>query len=229
MGDGQLDVAALVDRAAAQRVAAAHNRAAAAADRKAAAEDRALAAAELAMEGFDHLTGTLQRKVGLAAVQREMDRSRRGDKPLVLAFVDVDGLKRTNDEQGHAAGDQLLRHVASSIQRTLRSYDVVARFGGDEFVCALIGDIASVRARFEQIALTLSRATNGSTITVGFAEMRSGDSLESLLARADEAMLAQRTGGRAISEDLRTGGDRRRGVRAGVDNGGQRRSVRTSE
>jgi predicted signal transduction protein with EAL and GGDEF domain len=56
---------------------------------------------------------------------------------LVVAFVDVDGLKRVNDTEGHLAGDALLIAVADSLRACLRSYDLVMRFGGDEFVCAL--------------------------------------------------------------------------------------------
>jgi diguanylate cyclase (GGDEF)-like protein len=179
-------------RAAVQRDSAARDRHQAAADRDSAAGDRRAASQELAMEGVDHLTGALRRRVGLAAIEREMNRSRRGGEGLVLAFVDVDGLKAVNDAQGHAAGDELLREVVQSIQRALRAYDVVLRYGGDEFVCALLGDLPGVRTRFAEIATRLAEVVRGATITTGLAQMRPEDSLSDLLGRADAAMMASR-------------------------------------
>jgi diguanylate cyclase (GGDEF)-like protein len=184
--------AAMRARAATQRAAAGRDRIAAAFDRNMAEQERHLAAEYLAMEGFDHLTGALRREVGLDAIQREMNRSSREGHSLVVAFVDVDGLKQTNDERGHAAGDQLLRDVAGQIHSALRSYDVIARYGGDEFVCALSGDLARARERFDQIGHKLRHATGGATITVGLAEMQPGESLDGLVIRADHDMLAQR-------------------------------------
>ncbi len=180
-------------RAAAHRDAAARDRERAADDRRQAALDRVAAAEELAREGADHLTGALRRRVGLAAIQREMDRTKRTHERLVVAFVDVNGLKAVNDTHGHAAGDELLRDVAASIVQHLRSYDVIVRYGGDEFVCSLTGqDTAGARRRFEQIAAHLTRTANDSTFTVGLAERQPEDSLDDLVRRADAAMIGSR-------------------------------------
>ena len=67
-----------------------------------------VAADELAAEGIDDLTGAMLRRVGLGAIQREMDRTQRSGEMLVVAYVDVDGLKAVNDNAGHMAGDALL-------------------------------------------------------------------------------------------------------------------------
>jgi diguanylate cyclase (GGDEF)-like protein len=180
-------------QAALHREAAARDREQAAQDRVQAALDRAAAAEELAQEGVDHVTGALRRRVGLAAIQRELDRTHRTDERLVVAFVDVNGLKAVNDTQGHAAGDELLHAVARSIMEHLRSYDVITRYGGDEFVCSLsVQDVAGVHERFEQIADHLADATGGATFSVGFAERQSDDSLDDLISRADAAMIAAR-------------------------------------
>src|SRR5687767_13375010 len=184
-------------RATAQRNAAARDRELAAQDRRYAARDRRAAAEELALEGLDYLTGALRRRAGLDAIQREMDRTARTHEPLVLAFVDVDGLKAVNDRDGHATGDEILRRVVRSIRRELRSYDVIVRYGGDEFVCSLSGQqVSGVHQRFEQISARLSDAAPGTTITVGLAERRLDDSLDDLTGRADRAMLERRRGGR---------------------------------
>ena len=132
--------AASRQRAARQRHQASLDRLMAQADRRKAAEDRRAAAEELSAEGLDHLTGALRRHVGLAAIQRDADRTARTGEALTVAFVDVDGLKLVNDLRGHAAGDQLLRDVTSCIKTGLRPYDVVLRYGGDEIVCALVGE-----------------------------------------------------------------------------------------
>jgi diguanylate cyclase (GGDEF)-like protein len=73
----------------------------------------------------------------MAELEREIARATRTRQPLVLAFVDVDHLKEINDVHGHAAGDQVLQAVAETLRTTLRGYDLIFRYGGDEFVCAL--------------------------------------------------------------------------------------------
>ena len=182
-------------RAAMQRDAAAHDRELAAEDRAQAADDRSLAAAELAAEGIDDLTGAMLRRVGLGAIRREMDRTKRSGEPLVVAYIDVDGLKAVNDTAGHMAGDALLSSVAESISHDLRSYDVICRFGGDEFLCSLTGqDADGARERFQQIGTRLSTATSGATISVGFAERAEDDSVEALVARADAELIETRRG-----------------------------------
>jgi diguanylate cyclase (GGDEF)-like protein len=180
-------------RAAAQRHHAALDRAKAQEDRRRAAEDRAAAAAELAAEGVDHLTGALRRRVGLAAMQREFDRVARTGEMLVVAFVDVDGLKAVNDTRGHASGDGLLRDVTRCIKIGLRPYDVVTRYGGDELVCSVAGEgISGIRDRFEEASARIADCQHGATISVGLAERDAGDTLPALIARADAAMLARR-------------------------------------
>ena len=181
--------AAIRARAAAQREAAARDREEAALDRQQAALDRAAAAEELELEGFDYLTGAMRRRVGLAAIQRELDRTARNGEPLVVAFVDVDGLKAVNDELGHGAGDELLRETVNAIKARLRSYDVIVRFGGDEFVCSLAGqDATRARERFDRISLRLAQGKTCGSLTVGLAERRDKDSVDELIERADEAM-----------------------------------------
>lgn len=180
-------------RPAEQRELAAQDREDAAEDRRHSAHDRELASLELAYEGIDSLTGVMRRRVGLAAVRREMDRAERTGEPLVLAFVDTIGLKAINDTQGHAAGDRALQDVAGCITRDLRSYDLVIRVGGDEFVCTLSGQtITQADARYENMSLRLAEGTSGARITVGLAALETGDSVGELVDRADQAMLGAR-------------------------------------
>ncbi len=89
-------------------------------------------------------------------MERELARARRTDQSLVLAFIDVDHLKVINDWHGHAAGDRTLVEVTTSIRAKLRSYDLVMRYGGDEFVCSgsgLIMDDGKEQRTFVSAAL----------------------------------------------------------------------------
>jgi diguanylate cyclase (GGDEF)-like protein len=176
-----------------QRSLASLDRKNAAGDRADAARDRDAARRDLAFEGIDNLTGAMRRRVGLAAVQREMDRAERSGDELTLAFVDTVGLKAINDTRGHAAGDRVLEDIAGSIRGDLRSYDLLVRVGGDEFVCTHWGlDVAHVGARYKSLSRQLDAARGGAKMTVGLASMRPGDSLGELVDRADQAMLADR-------------------------------------
>jgi diguanylate cyclase (GGDEF)-like protein len=177
------------EQAAADRARAARDRERAAADRGQAAIDREHARRALLETHLDELTGTYRRGMGNIALQAEIGRVRRSDGRLVLAFVDVDGLKQFNDCEGHAAGDQLLIDVVSTIRSKLRSYDPVVRFGGDEFVCTLAAaDLDDARRRFDDVQTALETVRKGCSISVGFARLEPEDTLGDLTARADAAL-----------------------------------------
>jgi diguanylate cyclase (GGDEF)-like protein len=141
----------------------------------------------------DDLTGALRRTAGLAALQREIDRSRRvGGKGIVVIFLDVDNLKLVNDSQGHAAGDRMLVDVVTAIRKRVRSYDLVIRYGGDEFLCTLV-DVAPGDA--ERTLGDIRRqytAQTGHTVSVGMTTVGDGDTADSVVARADAALYAER-------------------------------------
>ena len=141
----------------------------------------------------DELTGVLRRGAGLDALEREVGRARRSGDPLVIAFLDVDGLKKVNDQLGHAAGDRLLVDVATVLRARLRSYDLVVRWGGDEFVCALYGaEPEDARRRLEAVAAGIVEATGGRTVSWGMVALEGSDSAASLIGRADAALYDRR-------------------------------------
>jgi diguanylate cyclase (GGDEF)-like protein len=187
-------------RAAADRAKAADDRARAAADREQAAReraealrDRAESADNLKLATTDELTGALTRRFGLEEVSRELERAHRTGARLVLAFVDVDGLKAVNDSRGHLAGDALLRLLGETLRANVRPYDVIVRYGGDELVCAMPNLSArEAEARFEKIATALAAADADHSITFGLAEAEPTDSLQELIARADADFLKAR-------------------------------------
>lgn len=176
-------------RATEMRAQAAADRERAAADRIAAAQDREQASKELQRAQVDALTGALGRELGLVALEREINRARHSNEPLMLAFLDVDGLKQVNDNHGHAAGDALLQSVVKAIESHLRSYDPIVRVGGDEFVCAL-ADCTAEQAhhRFQAVRRTLTQTHPDASISVGFAQLRPQDTLTELTARGDTAL-----------------------------------------
>lgn len=162
-------------------------------DRLRALQDRVAGLEERA--ATDELTGVLRRGAGLAALEREVDRARRSGGPLVVAFVDVDGLKQVNDELGHAAGDQLLVDVATVLRTRLRSYDLVIRWGGDEFVCALYGaEVEGALRRLEAVAAGIKAITGGRSVSWGLVVLESSDSAVTLIGRADAALYEGRRG-----------------------------------
>jgi diguanylate cyclase (GGDEF)-like protein len=149
----------------------------------------------------DELTGLMRRGSGYAAAHTEITRTRRGDGRLVLVVVDVDGLKAVNDNWGHLAGDKLLRAVADCLKESLRPYDIIIRFGGDEFLCVLSGVTRDqVEPRLDLILESISARTRGQSVSFGLAELQGDDSIDDLIARADAELYARRREVRGQSE-----------------------------
>jgi diguanylate cyclase (GGDEF)-like protein len=187
-------------RAAADRAKAADDRRRAAADREEAARERAQLlrhrrelADNLRLAATDELTGAWTRRFGLEEVGRELERAGRTGGSLVVAFVDVDGLKKVNDSKGHLAGDALLQLVGRTLRASVRPYDVIVRYGGDELLCAMPNlKTPEARARFEQVVAALRATGAGHSVTFGLAEAEPGDGLEDVVARADADLLDAR-------------------------------------
>ena len=145
----------------------------------------------------DALTGCLNHSAMQDALGREVERCRRKGHALSLVIVDLDEFKQVNERHGHLAGDEVLRQVGESLRESVRAYDLVARYGGDEFaVIAMDADEATAtevaRRAVEAIggALgTLGSAGQSTAATAGVAEWHTGDSPSDLIGRADRALL----------------------------------------
>jgi len=141
----------------------------------------------------DEMTGALRRAAGLAALIREVRRARRfDDRKLVVAFLDVDNLKAVNDSHGHAAGDAVLRQVVAALRKRLRAYDLVIRWGGDEFVCSLPGAGLEAAERALGDVRSDLEARTGCTFTAGFTELGTEGDAEAVVARADADLYERR-------------------------------------
>jgi diguanylate cyclase (GGDEF)-like protein len=192
--DSQPGAGAAHDRSAARRdrQGSARDRQHSGTDREAASSDRRDSARERSAAVFDGLTGARHREPGLVELEREILRAARTGQSFVLAFIDVDGLKRVNDTQGHSAGDDLLRDVADAVRSATRDYDLLVRYGGDEFLCGFLDlPLADAHARFDRSKQTLFAACGGS-FSVGLASLREHEELDDLIERADESMYAAR-------------------------------------
>ncbi len=131
--------------------------------------------------------------------EEELERLERGRQfPVSMLMADVDGLKKTNDSQGHAAGDELLRQAAQIVKSAFRGEDVVARIGGDEFAVLLpdtdTSAVASALARVKE-RLDVYNATNkiSLSLSIGVATGDKGCSLTQILKEADDQMYRDKT------------------------------------
>jgi diguanylate cyclase (GGDEF)-like protein len=145
----------------------------------------------------DPLTAVHNRRALDQVIARADSRAARDGHPYSVLVIDVDGLKAINDRQGHAAGDRALRLIAAAATEVVRGYDVVARFGGDEFVVVLhdSADAAArmsaerIKTRAQQLMASDAELV-GTTISVGSATWRQGRTPEDLIAEADAGMYA---------------------------------------
>ncbi|MDP2270091.1 MAG: GGDEF domain-containing protein [Archangium sp.] len=137
----------------------------------------------------DGLTGLANAQHFKALLAHEL--RQRAPPPFTLASLDLDGFKHVNDRHGHAAGDRALRGVAAALQRAARQGDVVGRLGGDEFAVLLIGStLPHAKALATRVGEHLAPllAETGMGLSFGFAQLKAGDTAETLLERADASM-----------------------------------------
>jgi diguanylate cyclase (GGDEF)-like protein len=153
---------------------------------------------------IDDLTGVLGRRAFIARTEALFDVAKLAKSRLSIAILDIDNFKGINDRHGHAAGDLALAHVASTISRGIRQTDIVGRIGGEEFalLLPLTGkeDAARITNRLRAIvAESVSEAQSGDvicTLSAGVDEFEAGDTVASVMARADTALYAAKASGR---------------------------------
>ncbi|HHT9111543.1 MAG TPA: GGDEF domain-containing protein, partial [Candidatus Brocadiaceae bacterium] len=149
----------------------------------------------------DKLTGAHNRRKFDEILSLEMSRARRIDQPLSMIIFDVDHFKRINDTFGHQAGDDVLKMLVGTVREKLRILDVLARWGGEEFIVLttstdLEGAIIlaeRVRAVVEEQCFSF---TEHITISLGVAEYKQDDTADSFMQRADSALYRAKRNGR---------------------------------
>ncbi|MFZ4287444.1 diguanylate cyclase [Variovorax sp. HJSM1_2] len=161
----------------------------------------------------DSLTGLSNRRHFLALAEHAMARAHRHKRPLALVLIDIDHFKQINDIHGHDAGDKVLVRVGELLRRTCREEDIVARWGGEEFLLMLPDNdhagAQKLAERFRIVAqdqrLTLDlRAPDAViteqgisfTVSLGVTEVLPYEALNDAIARSDKALYSAKTGGR---------------------------------
>jgi diguanylate cyclase (GGDEF)-like protein len=152
----------------------------------------------------DPLTGALSRRAVLSLIEDSVARAVQGGAPACVTMLDLDWFKSINDRYGHLVGDRVLCRVVKRIRECLRSTDAIGRYGGEEFVLLLQGADELAAARLvERIRSTVSMADWSDigpgvkvSVSCGIAFIRPSETVESVLARADEALYEAKRGGR---------------------------------
>ena len=142
----------------------------------------------------DSLTGLFNRRTMEEELARELERAARDKRPVTVLLIDVDNLKEVNDTLGHSAGDRLLKACGAAWHERLRSADLLARYGGDEFA-VILPDCSMDHALV--VGERLRGATpNETTSSIGVAQWDGVESSDQMLRRADDAMYQAKRAGR---------------------------------
>ena len=152
----------------------------------------------------DQLTGSLNRRGLDEVLEREVSRSERRKAPLCIAMLDLDDFKKLNDTHGHTAGDHALIHLVKVVKDTLRAMDVIARFGGEEFMVVLpetpledaVQTVTRVQRELTKQIFMYNNQKLLITFSAGVALHAHGESQESIIQRADEALYKAKKAGK---------------------------------
>jgi diguanylate cyclase (GGDEF)-like protein len=149
------------------------------------------------MAVLDPVTNMFNRRYILHRLEQEIARCRRHGRPLMVITLDLDCFKRINDEHGHAVGDCVLRMFGEQLKRATRGSDVVAGYGGDEFMAILpdcaIGQIRYVLDRLDGLHVKTTKTKVNIHYSAGWTDYLPGESLDELLKRADDMLYANKS------------------------------------
>ncbi len=162
----------------------------------------------------DSLTGIANRREFMRVLENEVDRAKRYGVPLSVVMYDLDFFKRVNDTFGHSVGDSVLQAVTALVKENIRSTDVAARWGGEEFMVLMPqSDIGAAREAAEKLRLAIAthRFDKAEELTASFgvAAFERRDDLNSLLKRVDDALYRAKDLGRNRVEVMAEEGDSR--------------------
>ena len=160
----------------------------------------------LAEARTDGLTGAANRKAFDSTIRRLAGDAMNSGDELALLMVDADRFKRVNDTWGHQVGDEVLRHIAATLKRSVRGQDFVARYGGEEFAVLLpftntesamsVAENVRMALLRDPLQLQLTPPMNPLTVSIGVASYEPGDPLAEWIGRADAALYKAKQEGR---------------------------------
>lgn len=152
----------------------------------------------------DPLTGVLNRRAILTQIENELSRAKRNNAHISISLIDLDHFKKINDNFGHLAGDAVLRECMHRVEETVRAYDAIGRFGGEEFIIVLPGakqtdayTIAErIRLKINEENVNVDGTSIPFTVSQGLATCNGKSTVDELIAMADEALYRAKEDGR---------------------------------
>jgi len=156
------------------------------------------------MASVDYLTGLPNRRMFEKSLNAALEEMHRGNKKFGIIFMDIDNFKKINDNYGHEIGDLVLKMVSAKLLSTLRPYDIVSRWGGEEFV-ALVSHVdrtklfaiaSRLRSMVDRMSIFNGECVIKVTLSIGAVMANENDSVQSIIKRADELMYKSKNSGK---------------------------------
>lgn len=157
-----------------------------------------------AISNHDDLTGLPNRRYMQERLKQAIAQSERNGDAFSVALVDIDHFKKINDSAGHAIGDVVLARVADSMRNSLRDYDICARWGGEEFLMLFPScDLPNAALLAERVRMAVAAIATDDlhpglhlSVSIGYTAFHSGEGIDSMLKRADDALYRAKNAGR---------------------------------
>ncbi|MBC8442427.1 MAG: GGDEF domain-containing protein [Deltaproteobacteria bacterium] len=152
----------------------------------------------------DPLTGALNRRAILDILSKELNRAKRRNTKLSIGLCDIDHFKLVNDKYGHQVGDDVLCSFIKAIQNTLRPYDLLGRYGGEEFLLVMPDSTMSaeeglyerLRAKIADNKMMTRSGGVSITVSIGITSNTGNETIETMIAKADAALYRAKENGR---------------------------------
>ncbi len=160
----------------------------------------------------DPLTGILNRRALMPLIAKECSRSLRSKASFALSMLDIDHFKKINDTYGHSAGDAVLKEIVNRINAVIRPYDLLGRFGGEEFLVVVPGACAAdiitiserIRQRISGTKVCVDQLEIAVTASQGIVAWDGKSSVDEMIRAADDALYRAKKAGRNCVQDVRS-------------------------